>query len=125
MLDEAGEDFHQTPLKWPLVFGNAVPSRHGLRARRQLGVCRNPAQFLLPLEGALAQRIPAVVELAFVFVGPFLEDMVRPMRGAGRPVHQEGLVGRKRAMPAHPGDGLVGHVFAQMVLLIMRRLDRC
>ena len=43
---------------------------------------------------------------------------------AGRPVHEERLVGRIGAMLAHPGDRLVGQVLAQMIFLIMGRLDR-
>ena len=123
MFHEACEHLHQTPLKRPLRLGNAVPSRHALGSRRKLRTRRDPAQLLLTFEGALAQSIPAVVKPAFVLVGPFLEDMVRPMSGTGSPVHQEGFVGRERAMLAHPGNGLVRHVFAQMVLLIMRGLN--
>ena len=96
---------------------------HGIGARRQFGVGGNPAQLLLALEDALAQRVPAVVELAFVLVRPFLEDVMRAVRGAGRPVHQERLVGREGAMLAQPGDRLVGEVFAQMIFLVVRRLD--
>ncbi len=123
MFHEACEHLHQAPLKGPLRLGNAVPSRHAFGSRRELRARRNPAQLLLAFEGALAQGIPAVIEPAFILVGPFLEDMVRPVSGAGSPVHQEGLVGRERAMLAHPGDGLVRHVFAQMVLLVMRGLN--
>ena len=124
VLDEAGEDFHQPPLERTLRLRDAVPRGHALGARRELGIGGNPAEFLLALEGALAQRIPAIVELAFVLVGPFLEDVVRPVPGAGRPVHEERLVGRVRAMLAHPRDRLVRQVFAQMVFLVVRRLDR-
>ena len=100
VFDEAREDFHQPQLERPLGLGDAVPCRHGVGARRQFGVGRNPAQLLLAGEDALAQLVPALVELAFVFVGPFLEDVVRPVRRAGRPIHEERLVGREGAMRA-------------------------
>ena len=53
-----------------------------------------------------------------------LKIVVRAVRGAGRPVHEERLVGRERAVLAHPGDRLVGQVLAQVVRLVVRRLDR-
>ena len=96
---------------------------HALGARRQFGVRRNPAQLLLALEDALAKLVPAVIEAAFVFVGPLLENVVRAVRRARRPVHEERLVGRESAMPFHPGDRLVGQVFAQMIFRVVRRLD--
>ena len=102
VLDETREHFHQAPLKRPLRFRNAVPRRHRIGARRELRILGNPAEFLLPLERAFAQRIPAVVELAFILVGPLFEDVVRTVTGAGRPVHQERLIRRVRAMLAHP-----------------------
>ena len=70
MLDEAGEHLHQPPLERALGFRDAVPRGHGLGARRQLGVGGNPAQLLLALEDALAQRVPAVVELALCTCPP-------------------------------------------------------
>ena len=124
VLDEAGEDLHQPPLEGPLGLGDAVPGGHGLGARRELGVGGDPAELLLALEDALAHRVPAVVELALVLVGPLLGDVVRPVAGAGRPVHEEGLVGREGAVLAQPGERLVRQVLAQVVLLVVRRLDR-
>ena len=79
VLDEAGEDLHQAPLERALGLGDAVPRGHGVGARRELRVGRDPAQLLLAREDALAIRVPAVVELALVLVGPLLER-----RGAAR-----------------------------------------
>ncbi len=124
VLDEAREYFHQSTLKRPLRFRNVVPRGHRFGARRELRVGGNPAEFLLPFERALAQRVPAVVELTLIFVGPLFEDVVRPMARTGRPVHQERLIRRVRAMLAQPHDRLVGEIFAQVVLRIVRRFDR-
>ena len=124
VLDEAGEDFHQPQLKGAFGFRNAVPRRHGLGARRQFGIGRNPAELLLAREDSFAELVPAVVELAFVLVGPFLEDVVRPMDAAGRPVHEERFVRREGAMLLQPGDRLVGHVLGEVIFLVVRRLDR-
>ena len=93
-------------------------------ARREFGVGRNPAQLLLAREHAFAISVPAVVELAFVLVGPFLEDLVRAVAGARRPVEEERLVRRERLMSSQPVDAALREVFAQMILLVVRRLDR-
>ena len=116
MLDEAGEDLHQPSLERALRLGDAVPRRHAFRARRELGVGRNPAELLLTREHALAIRVPPVVEFPPVLVGPFPEDLVRAVPGAGRPVQEERLVRRECPMTPQPVDAALGEVFAQVVL---------
>ena len=124
VLGETGEHLHQPPLERPLRLGDAVPRRHRVGSRRQLRVGRDPAELLLPLEDPLAVLVPAVVELPFVLVRPLREDVVRAVGAAGRPVHQERLVGREGLVPLDPGEPLVDHVFGQVVFLAVRRLDR-
>ena len=123
VLDETAEDLHQAPLEGALRLRDAVPGDHGLGPRRELGIRRDPAQGLLPLEGALAQPIPAIVELPLVLVRPGLGDVMRPVCGARGPVHEEGLVRGEGAVPAHPGDGLLRHVLGEVVGLVVGRLD--
>ena len=62
---------------------------------RELRVLTGCTPRLLAREDALAIFVPAVVELAFVFIRPFLGDLVRTVGSAARPVHEERLVGRK------------------------------
>ncbi len=88
------------------------------------GVGWNPAELLLAGENAFAVVVPAVVELSFVLVRPFREDVVRTVDRARGPVHQERLVGREGLMALDPGNSLVDHIFGQMVFLAARRLDR-
>lgn len=46
------------------------------------------------------------------------------MRGAGRPVHEEGPVRRERVHLLHPCDRLVGHVLGEVVAFLpVRRVD--
>ena len=104
MLEEAGENLHQPRPERTLRLRNAVPRRHRLGARRQLRVRRNPAECLLPWRRPFTIDVPAGVELAFVFVGPLREDVVRAMRRARRPIHQEWLVGREGPVLVQPGD---------------------
>ena len=80
VFGESGVHLHQPALKRLLVFGNRVPGSQVGRPRRQLRILRNPTHFLGALEDAFAVLVPAVVELAFVFVGPFLGDLVRAVR---------------------------------------------
>ena len=82
---------------------------------RQLGVGRDHAQLLLPREGALPRRVPAVVELAGVAVGPLLRHVVRRVRRAGGEVDEERLVRHQRLLLPHPAAGPVGEVLGQVV----------
>ncbi len=81
---------------------------------------------LLPREGLVAELVPALVEFALVFVGPFLRHVVRGMGGAGREVGEERLVGCQRLLLRDPCHGLVGHVLHEVVALFGRllRFDR-
>ena len=89
---EAGVEFHQTRLESAFRFGDVRPGGHGRVARREFGVGGNPAERFLAGEDFLAKLVPALVELAFVFVGPCRGDVVRPVDAAGCPVHEERFV---------------------------------
>ena len=69
---EAGVDFHEAQLKGAFGFRDAVPRRHGRGARGEFGIGRNPAELFLAGKDFFTELVPALVELAFVFVGPFL-----------------------------------------------------
>ena len=75
----------------------------------------------------LARDVPAVVELAPVFVRPLLGHMMRGVGGARREVHEERFVGHQRLLLAHPGDGAIGEILGEGVALLgsLRRLHRC
>ena len=124
MFAETGVDFHEPQLKGAFGFGDAVPCGHGRGARGQFGVGGNPAELFLAGKDFFTELVPALVELAFVFVGPLLGDVVRPMDAAGRPIHEERFVRRKGAMFLQPGNPLGGHVLGEVIFLIVRRLDR-
>ena len=118
VFGKPGEYLHQPALKGLFVFGNRVPGRQRGGSRGQLRVLRNPAQLLGALEGALAVLIPAVVEFAFVLVGPFFRDLVRAVRGSARPIHEEWLVRIKGPVLTQPADRIIGEVFAQMIIIV-------
>src|ERR1700749_1631123 len=64
--------------------------------RRPAGVSRDYAQFLLPGQGLLADRLVTHVELAAELVRPLLRHMMRGVRRTGRVVQEVRLVRRHR-----------------------------
>ncbi len=44
--------------------------------------------------------------------------MVRGVGGAGRVIHEEGLVGHERLLLAYPPYRFVGHILGEMVALL-------
>ena len=93
---------------------------------RQLGVRGDDTEFLLARERGLALFVPAGVERALVLRDPLRRHVMRRVRGTGREVHEERLVGHQRLLLAHPRDRLVGQVLGEVVALLRRlfRLDR-
>ena len=100
------------------VLGDAVPGRHRLVPRGELRVGGDPAFLFRTLEDALAVGVPAVVELALVFIGPLLRDVVRAVDRAARPVHEERLVRLESLVLMQPADRVVRQVFAEVVALL-------
>src|SRR5208283_5235927 len=64
-----------------------------------------------------------IIELAFVLVGPLLEDVMRSVPGARGPINEERLIGRIGTMPFHPSQRVVSQVGGEVVLGVVRRLD--
>ena len=124
VLDETRENLHQAGLERTLCLRDAVPRRHVVGTRREFGIGRNPAKLLLTRKHPLAIDIPAVVEFAFVLVSPFLEDLVRSVRSAWRPIQEERLVRRERLVASQPVNAVLREVFAQVVFLAVRRFHR-
>ena len=123
LFEETREDLGLTRKQTALVFRQRFPRLQVLGSLAQLRVSRNDTQLLLTLDGFLANLIPALVELAFVLVGPFLRHVVRRMHRAGRVVHEEGLVRRHRLLRLDPVDRLVRHVDGEVIVLHLRRID--
>ena len=124
VFDEAGEEFHATALEGTLVFRDVRPGGHRFIAWGELGAGRDDAHFELTFVDAFAIGVPAVVELAFVFVRPLGENVMRTVNRAGRPIHQEGFVGRVGLAVVDPRQCLVHHVLGEVVFrIVVRRLD--
>ena len=126
VLEEPGVDLHLPGQHRLELLGHVVPGGDLVVPRGQLGVLRDDPQFLLAGEGALAQGVPTVVELALVAVGPLLRDVVGGVGGAGGEVDEERPVRHQRLLLTHPADGVVGEVLGQVVALLGggRWLDR-
>ena len=92
-------------------------------ANRQLRILGNDAEFLLPFERVLAILVPALVELAFEFVDPFLRRVVRSVRGAGRDVKKERPPRRDAFRLANPRDRLIGDIGREVIVRVGRPRD--
>ena len=62
--------------------------------------------------------VPAIVKFAFIFVGLFLGNMKWPVRGATGPIHEERFVWREGLVLPQPGDGVVGEIFAYVIIVM-------
>jgi hypothetical protein len=122
VLEECGIDLHLAREDRPQVFRGRVPGRNLVRPRRQDRIRGDDAQLFLARERLLAQLVPALIELALVFLDPVLRHVVRRVAGAGREVHEERLVGHQRLLLARPLDRLVRHVLGEVVALLGRLL---
>ena len=115
-------DLHLSGQHGPECFRRRVPSRDFFIAGGELAVGWNDAELFLSGKGFLAQLVVALVELALVFISPFLGHVMRRVGGAGGKVNEERLVGRERLLLPDPFEGLVGHVGHEMVTLLGRLL---
>ncbi len=82
----------------------------------QLGVLRDHAERLLVFENLLAKLVPALVEEVHVadLLHPFLGRVMRRVRGAGRVLDEERLVGHRLVDAIEVVDGVVGHAGDQV-----------
>jgi hypothetical protein len=126
MGQETGEHLHHAGIKLLLAGRERVPVLDVGIVAGELGVLGNDAQLLLALEDPLAIGIPAIVELALVFVRPFLRHVMGRMHRARAEIHEEGLVGRDLLGIGDEGDRLICNVLGQMIALLgsLLRLDR-
>ena len=123
MLGHRGVHFHLAGQHTLLLRLERAPRLHHVRHRRELRAGRDRAELDLPGQRLLAQLLPALVELALVFVNPLPRHMMRVVRARCRVVDEEWLVRRQRLLRADPDDGLVGDVGADVVVRIARRGD--
>ena len=118
VLEEPGVDLHLAGHDRPQVLGRLVPCGDLVVPRGQLSRLRDHTELLLSREGFLAQRVPALVELAAVFVRPLGRNVVGRVRRTRRVVGEERLVRHQGLLLPHPRDRAVGHVLGQVVALL-------
>ena len=97
-----------------------MSAQAGISAWRavELRLGRNDPELLLAGEGALALRVPAVVELPGVPVDPLPRHVVRRVGGTRCEVHEERLVRHQRLLLVDPADRPVGEVLGEVVALL-------
>ena len=125
VLAEAGEHLHHPRIELALVGRELGPFLHVGIVARELGVLGHDAQLFLPREHLLAIDVPALVELALVFVRPFLRHVVGRVVRAGREIQKERLVGRDLLQVGDEADRLVGEIRGEVIAFLrrFRRLD--
>ena len=109
VLRIARVDLHLVREQPLAVLRQRVPGRHLRIPRGQFRVGRDHAEPLLPLEGFLAEPVPALVEPALVLRRPLLRNVMRRVAAPGRVVQEPRF---RRIMAPHamqPVDRLVGH----------------
>ena len=124
MFEVAGIDFHQAGLELALMLRDILPFLHRQVHRVVYSVRGNPSQFLLLRKSFVAKDFPALIELALVLVGPFFCHLVRAMNRTRGKIDQEGLVRVKGAREAYPVNGFLSQILGQVIIGVMRRLDR-
>ena len=120
---EPGVVLHEPGVEALLVRAQRVPRRDPPRARRVLGVFGDDPELELALEGLLAHRVPAMVEL------PTKTAHATPAaRGAGRgrrrarSSNMTGLSGFTRLRVPHPADRPIDEVGVEVVALLRRAI---
>ena len=94
MFQEARIHFHLPHQHRLHVIVDLVPGGNFAMALGEEGVGWHHTESFLPLQGFLAELIPALIKFALVFVGPLGWYVMRGMGGAGGPVDEKGLIGR-------------------------------
>ena len=125
MLAEAGEHFHHARIELALVRRQLGPFLNIGVVTRKLRVLGHDAQLFLSSECVLAINVPALVELAFVFVRPFLRNMMGRVVRARREIKEKRFVRRDLLQIGDEVDRLVGKIGSEMITLFrrLRRLD--
>src|SRR3546814_19573833 len=99
---------------WTRLSGRpVVPPRDCGRRWRQGWAGGDDAHSDLPLQRALAQRVPAEVEATAEAFDPFARRLERRVGGAGRIIEKERLVGLHRVLAPEPGHWAVGKVASE------------
>src|SRR5581483_8806960 len=109
-LKEARVDLHLTREHSLKFRRKRIPGGNLFRAHGELAVLRNHAELFLTRERLFAKLVPALVELAFVLVGPFLRDVVRRVRSTGSKIHKERLISGEQPLLPYPRDGAIRHI---------------
>ena len=120
VFDEAGKGLHHAGKESLLVGCQIGPRLHAWVARWQDGIGRDQAHGLLALKCLLTHPVPALIELTRIFVDVTLRHMKRAVRCAKGQVHEEWLARGHLLLIAQHSDSLLGHVFAEVVPLMLR-----
>src|SRR6266403_2174098 len=120
---ETGIDFHLTRIHFFYFRRYAVPRWECRVTRSKFGTGRNNAELLLSCERFLAQLVPALIELALVFVAPFLRYLVWRMTCTRREIQKERFIRCLRLLIANPRNRVVDHGVVEIKILFLRHAN--
>ena len=123
-LEETGVGLHQSGRDLLLGRRHVDPRPHVGVARRELTVVGHDPEQLLAQQALVAKRIPTLVVAPAVVVDELARRVQRIVRGAEAQVHEERLLRVHRSVVAEHGDRLGGEIFAEVVAVVARRIDR-
>ena len=118
-----GEYFHLVRKEFSLIGCELIPVFDAWWFWCQGGVGRHHPQCLLSGQGFFPQFVPALIEFAFVFIYPFFGHLVRGMGAAGSEIDEERFVGSEGLFVVHPLDGFPGHVWNEVIIGFIWRLN--
>ena len=126
VIEESGEGLLQAHRHALFVVTQSVPGDHPGVARCQLGISRNDAQGLLPLEPLLTNDIPPRIKAAPILAHIGLGGLVRRVRGPKAQVQEKRFFRDGRLLAAQHANGLIDQVLGQVIALFgrARRIDR-
>src|SRR5437660_5533166 len=115
-----GINFHLTRIHFLHFRRDARPRGERRITRSKFAVGWNNTELLLSCEGFFAQFVPALIELALVFVAPFLRDLVWRMCCTRREIEKERFARRLRFLIADPRNRMVCHRVIKIEVLLLR-----
>src|SRR5437660_1665520 len=115
-----GINFHLTRIHFLYFRRDARPRGERRITRSKFGVGWNNTELLLSCEGFFAQFVPALIELALVFVAPFLRHLMWRMCCTRREIEKERFVRSLRFLIAHPRNRMVCHCIVEIEVFLVR-----
>src|SRR5664279_634277 len=122
VLGEYGKGLHLPGLQFLLFWSLGIPGWDLLGSLGQLRILRDDPHLFLSCKRLLALHVPSLIELAFIAVDVRLGYVMRSVQRTRGEVNKKWIVGCKGVLRLHPCQGLVRHVYREVIVGIRRVL---